>query len=182
MRRIGFLLAFLLLSSCQQESQLSSEEVAQIKADIIKRSEKHAQDLVNLDYKAVMTFYGNVDDCILFGDGNYWGDYITVDQIWKSFTGGVKHMFKWDLKNHKIHVFSKNAASYLVEFDNERIERNGDTTKVTGCFSYGMQKIDGDWKAVTIHVTHNYKAGYGAERNSQGKDWWKKYSPDVRSK
>jgi hypothetical protein len=75
-----------------------------------------------------------------------------VDGIWKDFTGGVKKMLKWDLYNPKIHVFSKNVASCVVEFYNERIEANGDITKGHGCFSYGMQKIDGDWKAVTIHV------------------------------
>jgi hypothetical protein len=168
----------LILAGCgQQEGKLSAEEITQIKNDIIKSSEKHAQDLVNLDYKEVMKFYGDVEDHILFGDGFYWGDYLSVDGIWRDFTGGVKKMMKWDLKNHKIHVFSKSAASYLVEFDNERIEGSGDTTKVTGCFSYGMQKIDGRWKAVTGHVTHNYKQGYGANGD---KNWWKYYSPKQR--
>jgi hypothetical protein len=182
MKWITFLFALLLLGYCQQglcqqEKQLSADETAQIKSDIIERSEKHAQGLVNLDHKAVMIFYGNVDDVILFGEGNYWGDYITVDQIWQDFTRDIKKMMKWDLKNHKIHVFSRDAASYLVEFDNERIGGNGDTTKVTGCFSYGMRKIDGDWKAVTIHVPRNYKEGYGAGGD---KNWWKQYSPERR--
>ena len=178
MKWIYFSLALLLFSCGHQEEQLSTDEITQIKNDIIKLSEKHAQDLVKLDHKAVMGFYGNVDDFIIFGDGNYWGDYITVDRIWQDFTGGVKKMIKWDLSNHKIHVSSKNAASYLVEFDNERVESSGDTTKVTGCFTYGMEKIDGQWKAVTVHVTHNYKVGYGFER--WNRDWWKYYSPEER--
>src|SRR6266540_4650946 len=177
MKWMSFLFALFLFGCHQQEEKLSADEIAQIKGDIIKRSEKHAKDLVNLDYKAVMTFYGNADDFTIFGDNDYWGDYITIDQIWKDFTGGVKKMMKWDLKNHKVHVFSKNAASYLVEFDNERIEGNGDTTKVTGCVSYGMQKINGDWKAVTMLITHNYKEGYDPRTD---KNWWKAYSPEQR--
>jgi hypothetical protein len=182
MTSMTFLFALLLLSCsqqglCQQEGQLSVDEIAQIKSDIIKRSEKHAKDLIQLDYKAVMTFYGDVDDFIIFGDGYYWGDYKTIDGIWKDFTGGVKKMLKWEFYNPKIHVFSKDVASCLVEFYNERIEANGDLTKGHGCFSFGMQKIDGDWKAVTMHVTHNYNVfdNTGAVRK-----WWLKYSPENR--
>jgi hypothetical protein len=178
MKWLTLLTVFLMLGCSQQSEQLSSDEIAQIKDDIIMLSEKHAQDLVKLDHKAVMEFYGNEDDFIIFGDGNYWGDYITVDRIWQDFTGGVKKMIKWNLSNHKIHVSSMNAASYLVEFDNERVESSGDTTKVTGCFTYGMEKIYGQWKAVTVHVTHNYKVGYGYER--WNRDWWKYYSPQER--
>jgi len=155
--------------------QLSTAEIAQIKEDIIKRSEKHASDLENLDYKSVMTFYANVDDFFAFGDGYYWGDYQTVDGIWNDILGkgGWKKMLKWDLKNHKVHVFSKYAASYLVEFDHEHILANGDTARSSGCFAYGMQKIDGDWKAVTGHVSH-------IPERSDDEKWWSQYSPANR--
>jgi ketosteroid isomerase-like protein len=184
MKRVTFLFALLLLACshqgmCQEERQLSAKEVAQIKSDIIKRAERNAQDLRNLNYKAVMTFYADVDDFIVFGDGYYWGDYKTIDGIWKDFTGGVKKMLKWDLSNPKIHVFSKTVASSLVEFYHERINGSGDTTKGHGCFSLGMQKIDEDWKVVTMHVTHNYDLfdSTGAMRK-----WWLKYSPENRKK
>jgi hypothetical protein len=177
MKWVSFLFMLFLLGCNQQEKQVSAEEIAQIKNDITIRSEKHAQDLINLDHKEVMTFYGDVGDFIAFGDGYYWGDYKTINDMWKDFTGGVKKMLKWDLYNPKIHVFSKDFASCLVEFYNERIESNGDTTKGHGCFSYGMQKIGGDWKAVTMHVTHNYNVfdSTGAVRK-----WWLKYSPENR--
>lgn len=106
-----------------------------------------------------MPYYINSEEYVLFGDGSYWGGYETVDETWKSFTAVVDTMLSWDLNNHHVYLFSREAASYLVEFDNVRVEANGDTTKVNGCFSYGMQKIDGDWKVATIHVTHNYTAG-----------------------
>ena len=161
MKRMTFLFALLLLGRCQeglcqQEGQLSAEEIAQIKSDIIKRAERNAQDLRNLDHKAIMTFYADVNDFIVFGDGYYWGDYKTIDGVWKDFTVGVKKVMKWDIYNPKIHVFSKNVASCLVEFYHERNNGSGDTTKGHGCFSFGMQKIDNDWKVVTMHVTHNY--------------------------
>ncbi|QJW90179.1 SnoaL-like domain-containing protein [Spirosoma taeanense] len=184
MKRMTFLLSLLLLSGskhclCQPEKPLSAQEIAQIKNDIIRRAEKNAQDLRNRDYKAVMTFYADIDDFIIFGDGYYWGDYKTIDGIWKDFTGGVKKMLKWDFYNPKIHVFSRDVASCLVEFYNERIEANGDTTKGHGCFSFGMQKIDSNWKVVTMHVTHNYNVfdSTGAVRK-----WWLKYSPEARKK
>lgn len=172
-----FVFALFLLGCNQQEEPLSADEIAQIKNDIIKRSEKNARDLENLDYKAVMTFYGDVDDFVVFGDGYYWGDYKTIDGIWKDFTGGVKQMLKWEVYNPKIHVFSKDAASCLVEFYHERIEAKGDTTKGHGCFSFGMQKMDEDWKVVTMHVTHNYNV---FDKKGEIRKWWLKYSPKNR--
>lgn len=168
----------LILTSCvQKEEKLSATEIAKIKSDIIKRSEKHASDLENLDYQAVMTFYANTPDFIGFGDGYYWGDYLTVDGIWKDILGegGWKKMLKWDLQNHKVHVFSRNAASYLVEFDHEHLDENSDTIRSSGCFTYGMQKIDEEWKAVTAHVSHI------PFRTNEDK-WWSKYSPSKRTK
>jgi len=175
MKSIYFLFVLLLPGCSQQIQQLTTAEIAQIKEDIIRLSEKHASDLENLDYKSVMTFYANVDDFFAFGDGYYWGDYQTVDGIWNDILGkgGWKKMLKWDLKNHKVHVFSKYAASYLVEFDHEHILANGDTARSSGCFAYGMQKINGDWKAVTGHVSH-------IPERSDDEKWWSQYSPANR--
>jgi hypothetical protein len=175
MKWIPFLFVLSLLSCSQKEEKLSAAEIAQIKSEIIKRSEKHASDLENLDYKSVMTFYANTDDFVVFGDGYYWGDYLTMNGVWKDILGegGWKKMLKWDLKNHKVYVFSKDAASYLVEFDHEHIQPNGDTARSSGCFTYGVQRIDGEWKAVTAHVSHI------PERTDDEK-WWSKYSPEQR--
>jgi hypothetical protein len=38
-----------------------------------------------------------------------------------------------------------------------------------------MQKIEGEWKAVTGHVTHI------PERTNDEK-WWSRYSPSIRNK
>jgi hypothetical protein len=172
------LFVVLILFGCHQsDNQLSADAIVQIKSDIIKRSERHAQDLQNLDYKGIMTFYGNVEDHIVFGDGYYWGDYKTIDGVWRDFAGGVKKVLKWEFYNPKIHVFSADAASCLVEFYHERIDGNGDTTKGHGCFSFGMRKIDGDWKAVTTHVTHNYDV---FDDKGEIRKWWLKYSPENR--
>lgn len=162
-----------------QESQLTNEEIAQIKKDIISTSEKRAQGIENLDYAEVIKYYAEIDDFVIFGDGFYWGDYMTIDGIWKDFLQPKywKGNFKWDLSNHKIHVISDVAASYLVEFDHERITAKGDTTKGHGCHSYGMKKIDGDWKIVTVHVTHNYNV---FDENGEVRKWWLDYSPENR--
>lgn len=168
------LLLFIVYGCNEQNATLSSSEIQQIEADIIKVSEKHASDLVKLDHKEVMKFYAR--NHIVFGDGFYWGDYETIDSIWTNFIGAMKVMDRWKLRNHKIHVYSKDAASYLVEFDNERINKWDDTTKVVGCFSYGMQKINGEWKAVTTHVSHIYDMN----DTTRTKKWWYGYSPGVR--
>ncbi len=175
MKWILFLLVLSSFSCSQKEEKLSAAEIAKIKNEIINRSEKHASDLENMDYKSVMTFYANTEDFIVFGDGYYWGDYLTMDGIWKDIlVGGWKKMLKWDLKNHKVHVFSKDAASYLVEFDHEHLDDNGDTIRSSGCFTYGMQKIDGEWKAVTAHVSH-------IPFRTNDDKWWSKYSPENRT-
>jgi hypothetical protein len=183
MKLTSILFAFLLLICSQQKvyaqnSQLSDKEIDQIKNEIIERAEKQADDLQNLDYEEIMTFYADVDDFIVFGDGYYWGDYITIDLLWKGFTKGFKQN-TWEFSNPKIHVFSKDIASLLVEFDHERIQ-DGEPKGGHGCFSFGMQKIDGDWKAVTMHVTHNY---YFYDENATFENkWWINLMPENREK
>ncbi|MFW6371166.1 MAG: nuclear transport factor 2 family protein [Bacteroidota bacterium] len=165
---ITFLIISLVFSCSEPSDHLTSDETDKIKKQIIERSEKHASDLENMDFESVMTFYS--ENLIFFGDGYYWGDYKTADGLWKDILeGGWKDILYWDLQNHKIHVFSKNAASYLVEFDHKHLEQNGDTVGSSGCFTYGMEKIDGEWKAVTGHVTHI------PERTNDEK-WWSKYA------
>lgn len=176
MKNLVIILTILLISSCNQQSPtLTTAEVEIIKREIIERSERHAHDLENLDFEAVMSFYSS--DHIFFGDGYYWGDYLTVDGIWRDNLGeeGWKKPVKMDLQNHKIHVFSKDAASYMVEFDHTHLGGSGNTVEAAGCFTYGMQKIDGEWQAVTGHVSHI------PERTNDEK-WWSKYSPSFRNK
>jgi len=43
--------------------------------------------LENLDYTSVMTFYANNPDSTVFGDGYHWGDYLTIDGLWKKIFG-----------------------------------------------------------------------------------------------
>lgn len=93
---IVLLIAGLTFSCNQQADPLTDNEIEEIKKEIIERSEKHANDLENLDFESVMTFYAK--DLIVFGDGYYWGDYLTMDGIWKDILGegGWKKMLKFD--------------------------------------------------------------------------------------
>lgn len=178
------LLSILLIIICQlksygQSGDLSEKEIADIKNEIIKKANKAATDLQNLDYEEIMTFYADVDDFIAFGDGYYWGDYVTIELLWKSFTAGVKEN-TWKFFNPKIHVFKKDVANLLVEFDHKRTDKNGEAKGGHGCISYGMQKIEGDWKAVTMHVTHNY---YVYDENATfSSKWWTNLMPENRDK
>ena len=176
MKWIPFIAALILFSCRQKEENLSAEEISQVKTDIIRMSEKHASDLEKLDYSSVMRFYADTPGLIVFGDGYYWGDYLTMAGIWNEILGegGWKKMLKWDLQNHKVHVFSKTAASYLVEFDHEHLDDKGDTIRSSGCFTYGMQKIGDEWKAVTAHVSH-------IPFRTNDDKWWSKHSPGKRA-
>ena len=156
--KISMFSSLIIILSCNMvEKPLTLKEKDNIKEELITTYMDHVEDLMSLDYKEMMKFYPK--EHILYGDGKYWGDYNTTDEIWKGFTSGVKEMIKWDVDNHKIFVHNKNAASYLVEFVNWRVEGTGDTTKVDGSFSFGMQRYPDGWKAATVNVTHNYTAG-----------------------
>ena len=165
---------------CNQSSeQLSIDEIEHIKKTIIKRNNKHAQDLKDLNYPEILTFYANVEDYIVSGDGYYWGDYKTTDGIWHDFTNGVKKVHKWEFFNHKVHVFSENVATFFVAFDHERVEGNGNNTKGHCSFLYSVKKIDGDWKAVAVNSTYNFGV---YDDNGEVRKWWLKYSPENRNR
>ena len=36
----------------------------------------------------------------------------------------------------------------MVEIDHEHLDSRGDTMRSSGCFTYGMQKINGEWKVL----------------------------------
>ena len=159
MKLIVLLIPLAIFSCNQKNNVLSNEEKSQIKKEIMETYEKHAEALKNRSHKDVMKFYADVEDHVLFGDGHYWGDYKTIDEIWKAFDGKGRDL-KNEFDKQNVYVFSDRAAMYFLEFYNERIEVNGDTTKVQGCFSYGMEKFPEGWKIIGSHVTHNYLEGY----------------------
>lgn len=153
----------IIIVSCNHtDKQLTGQEIKQIETEVIRSIENHVQDIINQDYDEVMKFYMK-DDYILFGDGNYWGDYETVDDIWGTWLPRWEKITKWELKNHKVHVFSKDAAIDYVEWIHERIEEDGDTTKAYGSWAWGMQKFPEGWKSIGAMIDHRYTAGPNAK-------------------
>jgi ketosteroid isomerase-like protein len=148
-----FLLLIILLNvACERpKEELPAQE---IKENILRMYAHHVDDLKNLDHDELMEHYANIDDHILFGDGEYWGNYDAVNDIWKGFIANSKEIITWNLSNNKIHILSNKSASYLMEFYSERITIDGDTAKVKGSAAYGLKKIGKDWKIVTTNVTH----------------------------
>ena len=154
-----FLMIYLICAvGCDEtDTTLSTADKEKIKNEVIESYKKHIEDLKRLDYKAMMTYFINNGEEVLFIDGKYWdGGYKKIDEIWKNFCEKVDTIIYWNLINHHVYPFSKDAASYLVEFDNLRIEKTGDTIMGPGSFSLGMQKINGSWKIATADATHNY--------------------------
>jgi hypothetical protein len=149
--------AFLILfASCNSaEKPLNSKEKEQVKSEVIASLEKHVGDIVNMDYDKVMPFYVK-EDYVLFGDGKYWGDYSTIDDIWKKCFSSWKVIIKWKMKNHKVHVYSKNSAVDYVEWEHARIGENGDTAKAYGFWVWGMQRFPEGWRSVNAAVDHRY--------------------------
>lgn len=152
------------LVSCNSvEEPLTREEKEKIKAEVISDIEQHVSDIISQDYNKVMQFYVK-EDYILFGDGTYWGDYTRIDNIWKTWLPKWKAITKWTMKNHKVHVYSRNAAVDYVEWEHERIEENGDTTRAYGFWVWGMQRYPKGWKSVNAAVDHRYIAGPNSKR------------------
>ena len=150
--------------SCNStEKSLTLKEKEQIKTEVISSIEKHVSDIISRDYNKVMQFYVK-DDYVLFGDGNFWGDYATIDDIWKTWLPKWQIITKWSMKNHKVHVYSKNAAVDFVEWEHERIEENGDTTRAHGFWVWGMERFPEGWKSVNAAVDHRYTAGPNSEK------------------
>lgn len=145
-------LLVILFLSCKNRTESSSE--AKSKSEITLMYQSHIKDLKNLNHTALMTHYADVEDHILFGDGEYWGDYETVNNIWKNFIGDTREILKWNLSNEHLHLLSENSASYLMEYYNERITKSGDTLKVRGSVGYGLKKINDNWCIVTTNVSH----------------------------
>lgn len=151
---------FLLLSiSCSHNgSQLTVEEREQIKTEVVASIETHVADIINQDYEKVMEFYVK-ENYILFGDGKYWGDYNTVDDIWGTWLPKWQKITEWELKNHKVQVFSRDGAIDYVEWTHERIEEDGDTTKAYGSWAWAMKKFPEGWKSSGAMIDHRYTAG-----------------------
>ena len=177
MRKITLLMFICFhLNSYGQDTQLAKKQIEKIKNEVIGSAEKFAEGLNSLNYNEIMSFYVDVDTCIVFGDGYYWGGYDVIDNIWKAFTEGVKEN-TWSFSNIKVHVFTNEVASLLVEFDHKRIEQNGANIGGHGCISFGMQKMDMEWKAVTMHVTHNYNV---YDENGDVRKWWEYFIPKKK--
>lgn len=150
-------IVFSLAIGCKEKTNsLSEAEKEKIKNEVIEMYKKHTEDLKRLDYKALMSYYVNDSATALFVDGHYWGGYKKIDTVWADFCEKLDTIIYWNLSNHHVYPLSKDAASYMVAFDNLRIQKTGDTIKGPGSFSLGMKKINGSWKIGTVHSTHDY--------------------------
>lgn len=152
MRFVLITLGIILFLSCRKRTKEPMK--ADIKLEISAMYRCHIKDLKNLDHAALMIHYADVEDHILFGDGEYWGDYQTVYEIWENFIQGTKEILEWNISNEHLHVLSESSASYLMEYYNERINISGDTIKDRGSVGYGLKKIDDSWSIVTTSVSH----------------------------
>ena len=154
---ISVFILCLAIGCTEKTNSLSEAEKEKIRNEVIETYKQHTEDLKRLDYKAVMTYYVNDPHTALFVDGYYWGGYKKIDTIWADFCDRVDTIVYWNLTNHHVYPLSKDAASYLVEWENLRIhKKTGDTIMGPGSFSLAMQKINSSWKIATVDATHNY--------------------------
>ena len=146
------LLGIIFFGACNERLEQSQE--IDLKKEIFEMYQSHIEALTNLDHARLMSHYEDEYDHVLFGDGEYWGKYQTVDAIWKGFIQDTKEILEWNISNEHVNLLSDSSASYLMEFYNVRINKLEDTLKVRGSVSYGLKKLDGIWKIVTTNVSH----------------------------
>ncbi|NAS13331.1 nuclear transport factor 2 family protein [Poritiphilus flavus] len=146
-----FLAIFFFFSCGEGSKEITDND---LKLEIKRMYEHHIQDLKNLDHTSLMRHYANTNDHVLFGDGEYWGNYETVSNIWENFTQNTREILEWKISNEHIHLLSESSASYLMEYYNSRVDSAGDTLNIRGSVSYGLKKIDDDWRIVTTNVSH----------------------------
>ncbi len=94
---ISCIFSVLVVSCNHTDTPLTKEEKEPIKFEVINSIENHVEDIINQDYDEVMRFYVK-DDFILFGDGTYWGDYETVDEIWGNLAAPMEKNYKMGIK------------------------------------------------------------------------------------
>ena len=152
MRQTFILVGILVLIGCKEQN--AELLTVALQNEISEMYDRHIEDLKNLDHPKLMTHYLDADDHVLFGDGEYWGNYQTVNDIWKRFIGDTREILIWSLSEEHITLLSNDSASYLMEYYNERINNEGDTLKVRGSVGYGLRKVESKWRIVTTNVSH----------------------------
>lgn len=158
-------LLMLVLVSCKSSTDLTELEIQLIKNELIQALDNHIDDVVALDYDKVMSFYAA--DHNFFMDGKQLGKYQDIAEVYKWAMDNWQEIYRYQMHDHNIEVFSKEAAMMTALFNHGRIEPSGDTTESTGVCSYGMRKINDKWQIVIQQMDHIYSIKDGKIQNNE---------------
>lgn len=152
---IGVIIILILIGCQSNNSQeLSEQEKSKIKNEINNRVDRYFEAVKLLNLEEMYEFWSESEDFIFAGDGRILGGNKEWTNEMNEFAEITDHFIYWNNKNIKIEVLSQNAASYTMEFDNERIGVSGDTLNTKGAWTYVFKRDKGDWRVIQTNGTH----------------------------
>lgn len=146
----------LLLSNCSIPNEITEEEKRIIVEEIQERVENYPEALKRKDLEWFHNFWSNEEDFVFAGDGLVSTDYdASITQLYLDVFPNLEEVLHFEISNGHVSVLSKDAASYVLNFDWGLII-SGDTVQSRGSWIYVFKKSDDQWKVVHSAGTHNY--------------------------
>ena len=145
-----------MLSNCSIPNEITEEEKRIIVEEIQERVENYPEALKRKDLEWFHDFWSNEEDFVFAGDGLVSTDYdASITQIYLDVFPNLEEVLHFEISNGHVSVLSKDAASYVLNFDWGLII-SGDTVQSRGSWIYVFKKSDDQWKVVHSAGTHNY--------------------------
>jgi len=117
-----------LYTNSSRSEELSEEEKEQIELEILQTVEDYVEEVKSRDLEGILSFWSDSEDFIHAGDGSIFGGY----EKWSNWIRmGIKNdvvdeYLYWNNTDIHVIVLARNAAAYIMNFDNAFIE-NGET-------------------------------------------------------
>lgn len=154
------LIAFLLLVGCSNSNSSGLEKLTddlrlQIEMEIRKTVEDYLENVKSKNLEGILSFWSDSEDFVHAGDGSIFGGYEEWSNwlINRNKSGVVEKWLYWNNSDIHVIVLDKNAAAYTTNLEMSFISQ-GDTTEVTGSWTYVFRRTEAGWKVITSNGTH----------------------------
>ena len=143
------------LDAQEEKKKISDEEKQKIALEIQDRLDGYGEALKNKDLEWYHSFWSNEPDFVFAGDGQVLTDYdAAVTQRFQGFFPQLKDVLYFEFTNGNITVLSKDAASYVANFEWSLLMNSGDTLQSKGSWLYVFKKANDQWSVVHSAGTH----------------------------